>query len=379
MNSPAKTSVGATVAVFVVAAATTFVLAAAASAIVASSGAGSDARETRFAATQIVVSPRATSLGGVPHGARVIAFKNVDGPALSASGDGGDENTETKTEGAKVVVIGRATLSAARFDELLRARAQRWAEVEPDESKQLSSAAIDIGVQLRSTGYLGLVLPAGFLANSNACAIADGFYRGGVVPVFRFPATSVAQLNALRSCTGSTPRRPNTVLVSTTDNSGLPPSEAHMPRGVTVIHETALADVVASLAGGASAVLVEDARRSAVVRRFVRQSAIDGQRELVLAASRRLDEWFANLPPVGLSPPTTREKSAAKKRTRRYKNDSRSPETGSPVGKSPGGKDGGGKQNNGKNPTPPPTPAPQSEPDQGNGNNVGGINAPSSR
>lgn len=351
MNSAAKTSLGAALTAFAVAAAATFMLAAAASAIVASGGAGSDARETKFAATQIVVSPRVTPLGSVPRGARVIAFKSVDGPALSTSDSGDGDDFVAKPGGAKVVVIGRATLSAARFDELLRARAQRWAEVEPDESKRLSSAAIDIGVHLRNAGYLGLVLPAGFFLNSNACAIADGFYRGGVVPVFRFPATSVAQLNSLRSCLLRTPRRPNTVLVSAADESGLPPSEVRMPRGVTVVHETALDDVVAALAGGASAVLVNDARRSAVVRNIVGRSAIDDRRELVLAASRRLDEWFASMPPVGISPPTAREKTAAKKRARRYKNDSRSPETGSPVGKSPGGKDGG-KPDNDKNPAP---------------------------
>lgn len=350
MNRLSETTLRGLATAFVIGALLAFMLAAAASAIVVSANEGSAARQTEFAANQIVAAAPGEAVKDVPPGARVLALSDVSAAALTAGAP------HTPDEGANLVTIGNSTADVDAFLNALNNWSQKWAEVANSPEQRIRAAATDIGVRLRSHGYDALLLPRNILGSPYACTIASGLFAGGLIPIFRFPnADATQQRKALASCIRANPRKVHTVLVDMLDGSGYSLARQLTRHHVTLLFRTKENAIDVSLASGASAVLVNGVPRSQAIDSLVSSAAHAGDRQTIIAASLSINEWVAAAPPAGESPPTARKERAARRKVRRLKNPTFSPETGSRVGENRGGtRDTKGQAN--------PAPAPRSKP-----------------
>jgi hypothetical protein len=286
--------------VFVVAAISTFLMAAAASTIVARAD-GPGEREAAFAANSIVVADVGQPVGEAPVGVRVPQLVEVsnanlfEGAAL--------ELPAANESSARTVNIALAEAEPAALIQAFAEHAQKWELATSDPATQLRDASIDVGVRLRKLGVLALVLPRGFLtASTSSCAIVDGLYRGGTVPVFHLPAAGVAESAAMRACLKHFKNRGVTFLVDA-PRGELPEDVGDITPHLTFFYETTKSGLNGVLSAGAAAVLVDGEPRDEIVSQLVNARSETTQ-EATVAAAQRMSRWYAKAPPAGSSPST---------------------------------------------------------------------------
>ncbi|MBJ7458380.1 MAG: hypothetical protein JHD02_04250 [Thermoleophilaceae bacterium] len=301
------------IAVFAVAAFSTFLMAAAASTIVAQAD-GPSEREAAFAANSVVVMDVGKPIGSAPAGARVpslveVARANIFSAAQidSASAEGEPLNT---------VHIGISEDDPVALVKAFLDHSQKWLSATSSEKRRVRNASVDAGVRLRRLGVSALILPTGFLAaNRYGCAIADGLYSGGAVPVFRLPSAGSADSAALRKCLALFVNRNATVFVERV-SGGMPEGLKSLASDLTVLMETDRNGVDAALLAGVSGLLVRGESREKTASDLA-TSRSEKRSQLVLDAASRMSRWYANVPPIGSSPSTAAP--AERKRAKRIK------------------------------------------------------------
>lgn len=290
------------VAVAAVTAVLTFLMAAAASAIVADAG-GAGARELAYSANSIVFAGEGDDLSDVPGGARVPVLVPVDAAVLA---DGGAPEVPSAPGGVRLTVVGVISSPAAGTAEMFASHANAWSAVEDRPAVRLRNSAIDVGARLRKAGMHAVVLPDGFLgASAGGCTVADGLYRGGVIPVFRVAPTPPA---AVRRCLAHFTSRDPSVYADLA--GGRMPS---VPHGVTLFLETQAGTGSQVLRRGATFLLVTDRGRTETIESLVASRSAATQAAVVDAA-RRASSWYAGVPPAGSVPSKTPPQAPAKKR-----------------------------------------------------------------
>lgn len=312
MNASAVTR-RSLIVVFAIAAVATFLLAAAASTIVAQAD-GPGEREAAFASNSIVVNDVGQPIGSAPVGARVPSLVDVTESNIFSAAQ--LESSSSDEGQVKTVQIGISESEPAALANAFLNHSERWLPATSSEPKRVRAASMDAGVRLRRLGVSALILPTGFLAASSyGCAIAEGLYFGGAVPIFRLPSAGTTDTIAIRKCLARFANRDATVFVD--HRSSKPPELVLSPESkLTMFFETTPEGLDSALLGGAAGVLVEGQSREETARRLT-LSRSEEQTKLVLNAATKMSRWFAKVPPIGTIPPTTAP--AAQKKAKRTK------------------------------------------------------------